>query len=143
LVTIARPSPLMLATKLGTTIPPSPGAAGDSTTSTGAGVGDGLASSTARLSAATLANAAKLRQKASCAHQRTAGVGAAAVAFALPEMRASMRCQTCGEGVTGGSEVLKGSSRSCQTLTAVRSAACAGSSASKRRRAGPRSVPST
>ena len=69
--------------------------------------------------------------------------GAVALVFVLPPMRASMRCQTCGDGVTGGSEVLKGSSRSCQAPTAARSVACAGNSASKRRRAGPRSVPST
>ena len=68
----------------------------------------------------------------------------AAVAFAVdavPSRRASMRCQTRAGGAIGGTAAVSGIRRSCHARTASRKAGWAGSSASKRRRAGPRSVP--
>ena len=68
LVTTERPSPLMLAT-IDDGATPAPADAGvvSITTTMGGRTGGGLASSTARLTAATLAKAAKPRQNASCA----------------------------------------------------------------------------
>ena len=54
-----------------------------------------------------------------------------------------MRRHTSPDGCTGAIVAVSGISRSCQARVASRSTACAGSSASKRRRAPPRSVPST
>ena len=131
----------MLATNEAGTTPESPAPAAFSTTMMGGRDGAGLASNRPRLTAATVANADTPRQTASCAHQR--GLGGLAAAALPREMRASMRFHTSGGGCTGGMLAVNGINCSCHDRTAARRLACAGSSASKRRRAGPRKVPVT
>ena len=137
-VTSARPSPLMLATnEAGTAAPPAAPVA-LSTTTTGGCAGPGLDSSTARPIAAMLAKADTPRHSASWLHQLVLAGGGVA-----PPMRASMRFHTAAGGLRGSMLTVKGISRDCHSRTAARKRGCAGSSASKRRRAGPRRLPLT
>ena len=136
--TTARPSPLKLATRL-------PATAGSlpvdcSTTTTGACAGGGVASSTDSPTTATSASPDSARHGARRCHQ---GAGAGAAAAAAGHSWRSTAAHTCGGGATGGSDAVNGIRRSCQSRTAARSAGWPGSSASKRRRAGPRRVPAT
>jgi hypothetical protein len=106
------------------------------TTTTGGAAGRGVASRTARPIAATLANAVRLRQ-----NERRCQ--APATTLLRRSSRSEIRRQTSPEGCTGSIATVSGMSRSCHAWVASRRPACAGSNASKRRRAAPRIVPIT
>ena len=82
------------------------------------------------------------RERGQAAPERERSQAPATTLF-LRSSRSEIRRHTSPEGCTGSIAAVIGISRSCHAFVARRNSTCAGSSASKRRRAAPRIVPIT